>query len=288
MENDPFLPPELEREIFELAARLHPNAIPILLRVAQRVHCWIGPMLYHVLRLEKGHIVKAIERILDSKPIGLLQNAVRHAVVDRDRSCWHIISIVLDMNRSIHELAICGYSDLYNRSQALSGQVRPQRLILDGYSSARIFSDPMLTSVSHLTILERDFGLQTVAWENWSGLAELPALTHLCLTANISRIILPDVLKKCPMLRAVVTTWLVRADSRARVDAFSYVLVRPDARVVVTDLPYFYGGWEKGAWSGDDLWLRVDDFIARKRQGEIPASTYLLEDSLPYTCAWSR
>ncbi|KAJ6477885.1 hypothetical protein C8R47DRAFT_1139726 [Mycena vitilis] len=165
----------------------------------------------------------------------------------------------------------------------------PQRLIIDGYSSARIYSDPMLTSVSHLMILEHDSVRQTVTWENWSGRAELPALTHLCLTANISRIILPDVLNKCPMLRAVVTTWLVRAESRARVEAFSYVLVRPDARVVVTDLPYFYsGGWEKGAWSGDDLWVRVDDFIARKRRGEIPASSYLLEDSLLYTCAWSR
>jgi HJR/Mrr/RecB family endonuclease len=43
----------------------------------------------------------------------------------------------------------------------------------------------------------------------------------------------------------------------------------PDARVVITNVPYFYGGWERAARNGYDLWARVDDFLARKRRGEI-------------------
>jgi hypothetical protein len=37
---NPFLPADLEREIFELAALIHPSTIPGLLRVAHRVLVW--------------------------------------------------------------------------------------------------------------------------------------------------------------------------------------------------------------------------------------------------------
>jgi hypothetical protein len=37
---EPFLPVELEREIFETAAMRHPKLIPTLLRVCHRVHVW--------------------------------------------------------------------------------------------------------------------------------------------------------------------------------------------------------------------------------------------------------
>jgi hypothetical protein len=37
---DPFLPLDLEREIFELLAVAHPESIPLLLPVARRVKAW--------------------------------------------------------------------------------------------------------------------------------------------------------------------------------------------------------------------------------------------------------
>ncbi|KAJ6598137.1 hypothetical protein DFH09DRAFT_1356482 [Mycena vulgaris] len=48
---DPYLPPELEREIFENAALLHPGTIPGLLLVAQRVfECpWLAAELRLIL-----------------------------------------------------------------------------------------------------------------------------------------------------------------------------------------------------------------------------------------------
>jgi hypothetical protein len=38
--NNPILPLELEREIFTIAARVHKETIPTLLRVAHRVFVW--------------------------------------------------------------------------------------------------------------------------------------------------------------------------------------------------------------------------------------------------------
>ncbi|KAJ7042909.1 hypothetical protein C8F04DRAFT_56523 [Mycena alexandri] len=45
----PALPPELEREIFELCAHSWPAQIPKLMRVAHRVKHWVHPLLYRTL-----------------------------------------------------------------------------------------------------------------------------------------------------------------------------------------------------------------------------------------------
>lgn len=46
---NPVFPPELEQEIFETTALMHPREIPTLLRVARRVLIWL------VFRLESFH-----------------------------------------------------------------------------------------------------------------------------------------------------------------------------------------------------------------------------------------
>lgn len=177
------------------------------------------------------------------------------------------------MNPTIFELAIREYSP--SLSGFIPAETRPQRLILDSYMGLYelCFTEPMFASVTHLTLLQGGSYL-TENWERWSGITALPALTHLCLAVNISRLILPQLLAECPRLRAVVTAWLPCVPSRAQVDAFLYVLTTPDPRVVVIGMAGFYDSWEKGGWTGNDLWVRADDFIARKRCGEIEGRSF--------------
>jgi hypothetical protein len=179
------------------------------------------------------------------------------------------LSEILTMNPTIFELVLRDYSSSPSTFRVdIPSEMRPQRLTLNSFDFNVNFAEPLFSSVTHLTsLISTDINRER--WERWSRLRAFPALTHLCFTANISGIILLQLLEECSGLRAVVTTWLTRAECRARVNAFSYVLTRPDPRPVVTDVPYFYEGWERGAWSGDDLWARVDDFLARKRRGEI-------------------
>ncbi|KAJ7436802.1 hypothetical protein B0H11DRAFT_2109245 [Mycena galericulata] len=73
----PSLPLEMEREIFETAALVHPGEIPTLLRVAHRVLVWIEPFLYKVIPAST-HSLTAIK----SKPPRFLHNAVRHLLLD--------------------------------------------------------------------------------------------------------------------------------------------------------------------------------------------------------------
>ncbi|KAJ7671208.1 hypothetical protein B0H17DRAFT_1085256 [Mycena rosella] len=51
---EPRLPPDLERDIFELDALENRRSVPRLLRVARRVKLWIEPLLYRVVFLSEG------------------------------------------------------------------------------------------------------------------------------------------------------------------------------------------------------------------------------------------
>ncbi|KAJ7884140.1 hypothetical protein B0H14DRAFT_2700915, partial [Mycena olivaceomarginata] len=74
------LPTELEREVFETAALMHPRTIPTLLRVAKRVLIWIEPFLYRVIRLndDNPHVYTALLRAIKAKPPDFFHDAIRH------------------------------------------------------------------------------------------------------------------------------------------------------------------------------------------------------------------
>ncbi|KAJ6481922.1 hypothetical protein C8R45DRAFT_1151122 [Mycena sanguinolenta] len=59
MESESKLPPELERQIFELAAYSHSKSIPSFLLVVRRVKIWVEPILYSVVVFSNpryGHV----------------------------------------------------------------------------------------------------------------------------------------------------------------------------------------------------------------------------------------
>ncbi|KAJ7816251.1 hypothetical protein B0H13DRAFT_1923702 [Mycena leptocephala] len=195
----------------------------------------IEPLLYRVLRLDKRRVLRAVEslRALESKLPGLVVTHVLLSMTLYHDSKGETQPKLLAMNPTIFDLVLRDYSSSPSTfSVVIPSEMRPQRLTLNNFDLNVHFSEPLFhrSPISH-------FSFPTISIE-------------------------------CCGLRAVITTWLTRAESRARVEAFSYLLTRPDPRVVVTDLPYFYEGWER-AWSGGDLWARVEDFLDRKRRGEI-------------------
>ncbi|KAJ7633578.1 hypothetical protein DFH06DRAFT_1222301 [Mycena polygramma] len=83
---EPLLPVELEREIFEWAALLHPRSIPTFLRVARRFQIWLEPLLYRVICVDIPRLtyrdlftpgIPSLLNAIKSKPAGLF-GAVRH------------------------------------------------------------------------------------------------------------------------------------------------------------------------------------------------------------------
>ncbi|KAJ7773688.1 hypothetical protein DFH07DRAFT_140294 [Mycena maculata] len=158
-------------------------------------------------------------------------------------------------------------------------------------------------------------------WAHWGpALPALPALTHLCVSDNIAMAIIPTVLSACPHLQALVALWWTQvlskwssealrrdvARSRRRMEAFEQrlrtaeaahcdvsqsqrrmevfeqrVFTVPDARIVLMAAPFFEQ-WERSARSGRcNMWDRVDEFIAHKREGVIDSTRYILEERAP-------
>ncbi|KAJ7886494.1 hypothetical protein B0H13DRAFT_1889213 [Mycena leptocephala] len=177
----------------------------------------------------------------------------------------------------------------------------------DYYATVHL-TERLFSSVTHLTLLNTAIiDRFPESWADWAlGLPALPALTHLCVTDNIAKAILPHVFPACPRLEAFVTFWwtepiprwesegaqrsreLAEKMSRSVSDAakrnsaqmgmFQRTMrTTPDMRVVLTAVPDFFDAWERGVRSGNDMWTHVEHFIARKRRGEIDATNYILD-----------
>ncbi|KAJ6559807.1 hypothetical protein B0H19DRAFT_1145834 [Mycena capillaripes] len=340
---EPVLPLDLEREIFEFTALLYPAKLPTLLRVCRRVHSWLEPLLFRVLRLDKPIPMCVIRSVLEPqayalpsrctwaqrllskitrKPLVLeatdveplppsrtvfLQSTIRGIVLPMqlrvDSNDWQRLNRILLLNPSIFELSIRRYSFAASDSlQPLPPQMRPTRLTLQFsyYNGAIIdLKAPLFSCVTHLTLLGTAGNANYAeTWGRWQALPALPALTHLCVLPDIGHVIVSQVLTACLRLEALVVLWLTApsvtyqstvpsgiaapAHIRVQMEAFAdEVHVAADARVVLVSESNFDNAWERGVKSGYDMWVRVSQFITRKRRGEIEASKYLLDDAAP-------
>ncbi|KAJ6582371.1 hypothetical protein B0H19DRAFT_1118189 [Mycena capillaripes] len=353
-DGEPALPLDLEREIFELAARQYPSSIPTFLLICHRVHAWLEPSLYRVLNLNHSPLVQAIQHGFDSdskelvarrsrakdsllsrilkwynppvaevvvgRRAAFLKATVRHILCTTSdvyfnaNTEWQTITQLLRLNPSFFELAIQKYSSTVlnlpsSNRQQLPKEMRPTRLTLqfnrDDYGTVHL-TEPLFVSVTHLTLLNTALHDRVPeSWAHWTlGLPALPALTHLCVTDNIAKAIIPHVFTACPRLQAFVAfPWTepiprweqerARTSSEvaeemsrrasiavtrngARMVMFQrMVRTTPDVRVVLMAVPDFFDAWERGVRSGNDMWTRVEQFIVRKRRGEIEGRCFL-------------
>lgn len=211
---------------------------------------------------------------------------------------WQHLNRILLLNPSIFELSIRHFtSPAPDPLQPLPPQMRPTRLTLEfSYDKGGVIIDlraPLFTSVTHLTLLDiSSYAKHPETWAQWEALPALPALTHLCVTPEIARAIVPQVLTACPHFEAFIVLWLsllvpyrskmppglaAPAYIRFQMEAFAdTVHAAPDARLVLVFESNFDDAWERGVKSGYDMWVRVREFIARKRRGEIEGRSFFL------------
>ncbi|KAJ6598161.1 hypothetical protein DFH09DRAFT_1271973, partial [Mycena vulgaris] len=260
----PIFPPEIEREIFEVAARLYPKMAPVLLRVAHRVLVWIELILYETLISAGRH--SSFQLALQSKPASFFTKNVRNMLVttDRDADLLPICSSVID-------LAIVSTNSVFKIRPHLTA-MKLQRLCarLRDYSGAMIidFTLPHFSSITHLdTRFTGDIPLAGLSW--------LPALTHLRLSETESNA-LHQILAHCRQLQVLVLIQLPLMSLAPICDELSIA----DPRFVLMNMIGWAKDWEVGTQGGKDEWARAELFIAKKRRGEIkPASRCWIETS---------
>ncbi|KAJ7662770.1 hypothetical protein DFH06DRAFT_357818 [Mycena polygramma] len=288
--SEPVFPRELEREMFETTALMYPGQIPSLLRVARRVLLWSVPSLRSLSWDISSSIFDRIEplmyRIIDLAGEPKVAAGLRYAMSAKLPEFFHAVrhlglqSEDLEPGDRLCLLRVCNRVTNFGawRSSTdptllpLLAQMRIQRLAVN---VGLLFGGPielnhaLFRSVTHLDM----FGSAGVV-EPLPQLSTLPALTHLCLDHLIARDDALLALAECPRLNILLVQWSIMEEDDYMDEQVPHVY---DIRFVIGTYGDYWDDWVAGAKGFPDAWSKADDFVTRKRRGEIEATRYWID-----------
>ncbi|KAJ7441291.1 hypothetical protein B0H11DRAFT_2252182 [Mycena galericulata] len=273
------LPIELERLIFDAFE-----------------HGKLEPLLYRSLQLLRPRIVaRAIESVPTKQPT-FLASTVRHVIVYASILDLHPETFVrfLESCPGITSLFIMG-NITCRRLLPVLGNMRIQRLTVNlgllflrrrrsggtGFCPVNM-NHPLFAAVSHLNILDwfdiEEEEPQAMQW--LKDLSRLPALTHLAFGSSPPHPqVMSTVLDSCPRIDALLAMFRVIKQDTAK-EYLKYIGgAISDSRFVVAIHNEYDTDWELGARGGNDIWARAEEFIARKKCGEVEVGDYFLDAS---------
>ncbi|KAJ7924713.1 hypothetical protein B0H13DRAFT_1863745 [Mycena leptocephala] len=275
-ESGPALPAELERYIFEITAFLHPGSMPGLMRVARRVRTWsipfprfhgLGldllfrtePLIYQMISI---YHTSTLYDVIDSMPPALFHNYVRHVNLIGPHKA-NILTKILTLCDSMVNLRFSTYAVGDTDLLACLGKLPLQRL---SFATNQLFRSPRDTDFTHslfaqITHLEiRDLSVEN--WDAWSGLTQIPRLTHLAFHEDSfhrpATHVYRGALEQCRSLevlailgyrRSLLKSWALRRDE-----------CDTDPRFVTYVVEDGTEDWVRGARGGDDFWAIVTEF----------------------------
>ncbi|KAJ7176984.1 hypothetical protein C8R46DRAFT_1077941 [Mycena filopes] len=278
----PILPPELERHIFEVCASSQLSVIPGLMLVAWRVKDWLEPLLYRTIIVcqiprDRYHYPcftpEAVANLLLRKPADFLRDSVRNLMLDGTgqdvaESILAVCTRVENLwaprgSQVLRPTSLFPFKHLYTNSWALfPPTVSPQ--------------DPLFAQLTHLEMTELIFNLHRSV-EMVSTLVLLPQLTHLAFNDEDVIPSCPRLLEECASLSVLVSLNGSQLYAGSLFQEYEERLSK-DVRFVLVH-SWWFEDWQLGVHSGLDYWGRAEDFIAKRRSGEIPATQYeLIED----------
>ncbi|KAJ7053588.1 hypothetical protein C8F01DRAFT_1166798, partial [Mycena amicta] len=291
-------------EIFYTAALLHPSTIPTLLRVARRVLIWVEPLLYRTLQI--GNRPRHISQLnaASTKQPEFLARAVRCVVLHANPT-YHGDIETLCLCTGVTGLAIIG--DTYAENLLLAVSAMPiQRFagfffqvlcVTEQSPPEEIPARPLLRCLTHLDLfdsLDTPIGLTIMrilptlpflthlaiiqapqVIHHIDAISSLPFLTHFGINYPIGPLDalcgpLEPILKTCRSLRivAVLTHNALNLTSRDVPD------ILRDPRFVLC----LWRSWSEGVLDGPNHWTIAEDFVARKRRGEVDANVFWAEE----------
>ncbi|KAF7299799.1 hypothetical protein HMN09_00986000 [Mycena chlorophos] len=282
------LPPELEREIFEVAARQYPEDIPALVLVAKRVHIWIQPMLFRIVRSSNSKIWPVLLQKMDSDP-ELLRNGVRFVCLEHGAAHFKLASQeqlerLLQICTGVVDIGAIGtHTDYF--LPVFGGMENLRRLVAsstDLFGNAPPFepTHAALSRITHLEVVNQFYFGQEQDCALFDTICHLPSLTHLAITPSLGTTAEPSpweamqgVLDQSPRLKMVVLLW-DQYDVRSHFDSVNKSTLK-DLRVVAgsfacEDDSNMWSEWEDSARGiASDYWARGELFLERKRKREV-------------------
>ncbi|KAJ7915212.1 hypothetical protein B0H13DRAFT_2000737 [Mycena leptocephala] len=276
MDCPPVLPTELEREIFETTALMHSATIPPLLRVARRVLTWIEPLLYRTIFISERHpeMVRAVLSAMRSKPPDFFRTAVRHLALTSTRGTTvYERRQLLRLSAGVINFG-CARRFVDSSDLPLLAEMQLQQLSVslhELFGGSVDLSHSIFGTITHLQIFD---ALNESAMEIYAQLPALPALTHLRANFRLPWDILMTLLVKCPRLKLLL---LLYPPYERRLYESLRIPQVYDLRFVIGMNDNYWDDWVAGAKGLPDNWSRGDDFVARKRRGNIDATCYWLD-----------
>ncbi|KAJ7480852.1 hypothetical protein FB451DRAFT_1446947 [Mycena latifolia] len=287
---EPILPPELERQIFEMASRWDPDYPETVLNVAavaQRAFEWTKPSLRVVCFPGDDGLAAALVQHIDSGPnSGLLRTAVRRVWLERAASPAVALRL-LELSTNIIDLVLIGAFCKPDVLRIVSGlELRRLSCVLwhlFGSSEAINLATALFASVTHLDIadsVEHDKG------HIFAQLRGMKALTHLAFSdPELSAVSMQQILSARPgghaQLEVVVILFEDNQEGITRAREFAQELAPADLRLVITVVPYRDKDWKVGTRGGADFWKQAEELVSRQsailRRGEPPESLYWMD-----------
>ncbi|KAJ7670096.1 hypothetical protein DFH06DRAFT_1125492 [Mycena polygramma] len=292
----PVLPEDLERDIFELSAHSCRLSTLRLMLVARRVKIWVEPLLYQSLVSRSfvwSHIGAVDYPVLRGLPtlLDIVETKGTSSFLrDRVRNLMLPSFAPGDINTVAAILSACsGVQNLYmNVASALSmptllpilAQLPLTRLccnvqFLFGPRSQIDFTHQLFAQITHIEVFDKP-RTRVDGLKSWSNLALVPHLTHVSFVDPSFISVSPALLCASNSLRAVVVMahrWAAQPLIDSQPDGEKLL---KDPRFVVMDYIDMQLDWQVGAHGRMDYWWRANDFIARRRAGEVESP--FLED----------
>ncbi|KAJ7339782.1 hypothetical protein DFH08DRAFT_246882 [Mycena albidolilacea] len=291
MSNPPKLPPELECTIFEIAALARPKMIPSLILVAHRVKHWVEPLLYRVIMVVPPN--EALEfdtlqfplftfeilfKVIATKPLEFLQNAVRYLYIDGPVESAELQSICTACK---HVVSLFHYEGPRARLvPELLDNLQHLRYLALSFDILRDCHTGRQTScVSHITRLEL-FDTQEDPWVDdlCRYLPLMTCLTHIAFDSVLHDQPVQTALLATKNLRCILL--LVNADYVSqRLRNLDPLLLEDDRFLCLGQAQDWREEWLQGAAMGENFWAVADSFLVARRNGKVDRSRFTISDT---------
>ncbi|TFK61049.1 hypothetical protein BDN72DRAFT_849987 [Pluteus cervinus] len=262
----PRLPPELEREILELATRTDPTNKFQYLLVCQRARAWIEPIIYETV-IQINRPGKEFEKqdavSLPAHRSRHVQNLVLAGIMssrtalDILRKCPNLTNVALWTHISPEALTILSHTPL----RRLSTNFR--RLTGGNWDPIKIAS---LRNLTHV-----EFTDHCGSWDSIEWLTELPNLTHLAFDSDVPLAVMESVLTNLVGLMVLVSlTFHVGEGETMECKERARNGFRNRKVVYLSQSSYMHRlvvDWVGTARGGLDIWVVAENII-RKRIGD--------------------
>ncbi|KAJ7777148.1 hypothetical protein B0H16DRAFT_1504471 [Mycena metata] len=262
----PLLPPEIEREIFEMTAAQFPGNAVNLMSVARRTQVWMEQLIYKTITLSDQQLCDKFLRTLDSRPADFFTANVKSLCVPGDIEPLGA-ERVLKACQGVINLAIW----LPPQNTPLFPYVSSLRPIRLSINVPALFGSPCEPDLKHPFFSRVEY-LELVDWLDCASHLHIEylssCLTHLAL--DFDRYTegatprLRDILASCPSL--VVCLGLVSNDDAMIIASDTLALAKiDDPRLLILSDSDVVENWEASLGGSDEsVWAFAEDIVASK------------------------